>query len=219
MNDVLKTVEERWDTHAENYDARHNGGAGEEEIEQWKHYLETHIGKEKSLKVIDVGSGSGFLALRIAALGYDCQGVDISDGMMELGRKHAAEQDLSLEFIRGNLVDLPFPDESLDVVTNRHVLWTLLEPRKVFKEWLRVLKPGGKLLCFCSIGGDMSFNHYSQEIEDMLGLKGASVSKLCRYLEEAGFNAIEAVLLEGLPMDHKNRFWYVIKGRKETLDN
>ena len=219
MDEVLKAVEERWNTHAANYDARHNGSANEQDNQIWKHYLETHIGKEKNQTVVDVGTGSGFLALRIAALGYECQGVDISDNMMEIGKNHAAGQDLSLEFMRGDLVDLPFPDESRNVVTNRHVLWTLLDPRKAFKEWLRVLKPGGKLLCFCSVGGDMSFNHYSQEIEDMLPLKGACVSKICRYLEEAGFVAVEAVLLDQLHMDHKNRFWYVFKSRKEMLDD
>ena len=219
MDDILKAVEERWDTHAGNYDARHNGSAGKEENELWWRYLETHIGEGKEQKVLDVGAGSGFLALRIAALGYECQGVDISEGMMALGKKHAADRGLNLEFMRGDLVDLPFADESRDVVCNRHILWTLLEPAKAFKEWLRVLKPGGKLLCFCSVGGDSSFNHYSQEIEDMLGLKGASVSKLCRSLEDAGFVAVEAVILEDLHMDGKNRFWYVIKGRKAPADD
>ncbi len=214
MNDALKAVEERWNIHAQNYDARHNGSAKEEDDAVWKQVLSTHLGKEKRLKVVDVGAGTGFLSLRIATLGYDCQAVDISDGMMELGKYHAARQGLNLEFIRGDLIDLPFDDDSCDVVTNRHVIWTLLEPVNAFKEWFRVLKPGGKLACFCSVGGDVSFNHYSQEIEDMLPLKGAAVSKITRHFEDAGFVAVEAVLLDKLPRGHHGSHWYVFKGKK-----
>ncbi|WP_459930849.1 methyltransferase domain-containing protein [Desulfosporosinus burensis] len=70
---------------------------------------------------------------------------------------------------------LPFLDNSKDVILNRSVMWTLLQPDVALKEWLRVLKQGGVLLCFCSIGeGTVGNNHYSQEIEDMLPLKGGT---------------------------------------------
>lgn len=217
MEIILKDMEERWNAHALNYDARHDGKLSEKEVANWKHCLQTHIGKDNGQKIIDVGAGSGFLTLKIAALGYDCRGLDMSNGMMDIGRKHAAQAGLKVEFIKGDLADLPFPDESMDVVTNRRVLWTLLEPGKAFKEWRRVLKPGGKLFCFCTIGKKgMPCNHYSQEIENMLELKDAPVSKLCRCLEDAGFGAVQAVLLDDLGPGHGNSFWYVIKGRKEA---
>ena len=38
------------------------------------------------------------------------------------------------------------PDDSADVVTNRHLVWTLVDPPAAFREWFRILKPGGKLL-------------------------------------------------------------------------
>jgi len=221
MNEVLKTMEERWDTYAERYDVTHHGRTTAEEHAQWSHLLEMHIGKERSLSVLDVGAGTGFLTLKIAALGYDCHGLDLSNGMMDIGRRQAVERGLNVEFLHGNTMSLPVPDGSMDVITNRSLLWTLLDSRKAFEEWLRVLKPGGKVLCFCTIGKKgMSGNHYSQEIEDMLELKGASVSKLCGCLEDAGFVEVEAVILEGIKPPHGgDNLSYVIKGKKKRVGN
>ncbi|MDH4319310.1 MAG: class I SAM-dependent methyltransferase [Desulfobulbaceae bacterium] len=215
MNAVLNTVEERWNTYSEKYDATHHGHLSEDDLTLWNRFLETHIGEDRQQKILDVGCGTGFLTIKINALGYKCRGLDLSTGMMDLAKSKAAEQDLEIEFSKGNVAELPFDDAGFDVVTNRSVLWTLLEPAKTFKEWRRVLKPGGKLLCFISIGkGDSKCNHYSQDIEDMLELKGAPASILCRHLEDAGFDEVQAVMLEGIRNRHGNSPWYVIKGRK-----
>ncbi|MFH0995422.1 MAG: class I SAM-dependent methyltransferase [Pseudomonadota bacterium] len=216
MNEQLtRTLEERWNQYSDKYDVSHHGHLSEEDMTRWKLFLEAHIGKEKQKKVFDVGCGTGFLTIKIAALGYDCRGLDLSKGMLGIAENKAAEQGLNIEFLKGDVVDLPLPDASVDVVTNRSLLWTLLEPQKALKEWLRVLKPGGKLLCFCSVGkSDHSCNHYDQEIEDMLELKGAPVSRFCSHLEQADFDEVEAVLLEGIKSRHGNSPWYVIKGRK-----
>ena len=203
MNELLKIMEERWDTFAYRYDHSHHGHMSENEHAQWRRHLAQHIGEEKRQKVLDVGAGTGFLTLKIAALGYDCRGLDFSNGMMEIGRTHTFEQGLDIEFMQGNIESLPMLDNSLDVITNRSLLWTLVDPKKAFEEWLRVLKPGGKLLCFCTAGkGGMHGNHYSQDIEDILQLKGAPVSKICSCLEQVGFVAVEAIILEGINPPH-----------------
>jgi len=220
MNELFKIMEDRWDTIANRYDQTHHGHLTETEHTQWSRLLERYIGREKSQKVLDVGAGTGFLTLKIAALGYDCRGLDFSSGMMEIGRSHASAQGLEVEFLQGNIDRLPVPDESLDVITNRSLLWTLVEPRKAFQEWLRTLKPEGKLLCFCTVGKwGTHGNHYNQDIENILELKGASVSKICSCLEEAGFVAVEAIILEGIKSPHGDKLSYVIKGRKEACDN
>ena len=43
---------------------------------------------------------------------------------------------------------LEFEDDSFDVIVNRNVTWTLENPRDAYKEWMRVLKPGGSLIIF-----------------------------------------------------------------------
>ncbi|MDZ7728957.1 MAG: class I SAM-dependent methyltransferase [Dehalococcoidia bacterium] len=42
-------------------------------------------------------------------------------------------------------MDLPFADDAFDVVISRHVLWTMTEPDRAFREWTRVVRPGGEV--------------------------------------------------------------------------
>ena len=48
----------------------------------------------------------------------------------------------------GDAVSPPFAPASFDVVMNRHLLWTLRDPRRAFSNWLELLRPGGALLAF-----------------------------------------------------------------------
>ncbi len=213
---ILETVAERWNTHAEKYDTTHHGNNTEEDISNWKEVLEAQMGDDRRVEVLDVGAGTGFLTLLISELGYRCRGLDISGGMLDVARQHARERGLAIEFIQGAVESMPISDNSLDVIANRSLMWTLLTPDTILKEWLRALKPGGKLLCFCTAGKGMpEGHHYSQEIEDMLPLKGASVEKLTSVLSEAGFIDVEAVHLEKIRNAHDDeKTWYAIKGKK-----
>ena len=215
MSAVIESIEERWNTHAKSYDERHHGHLSAEDERRWESTLKTHLGQDQSIEVLDVGTGTGFLILKAAALGYKCTGVDISEGMMTIAKQHAVEKGLAIDFRKGAVEQLPFADDCKDVIMNRSVMWTLLQPEVALKEWLRVLKPGGALLCFCSIGeGKAGNNHYSQEIEDMLPLKGGTKQMFLSALEEAGFTEVEGILLEGIKDKHGDKDWYVIKGRK-----
>jgi len=215
MSAVLENIEERWNTHAQSYDERHHGHLSAEDAKLWESILRTHLGQDQSIEILDVGTGTGFLILKAAKLGYKCTGVDISEGMMTIAKQHAVEKGLEINFIKGAVELLPFPDNSKDVIMNRSVMWTLLQPDVALKEWLRVLKQGGVLLCFCSIGeGKVGNNHYSQEIEDMLPLKGGTKEMFLTALEKAGFTEVQGILLEGIKDKHGDKDWYVIKGRK-----
>ncbi|QSZ26776.1 class I SAM-dependent methyltransferase [Aceticella autotrophica] len=53
---------------------------------------------------------------------------------------------MKIDFSLGDAEKLPFENGTFDVVINRHLLWTLPQPKVALKEWVRVLNPGGKVI-------------------------------------------------------------------------
>ena len=102
---------------------------------------------------------------------------------------------------------------------NRWLLWTLLEPQLSLREWIRVLKRGGILLCFCTVavrGDAKDHRHYADEIEAMLPLKNASTDTLVGALETSGFVDVQAIVCpQLLAHDPDGNQWYLIKGKKK----
>jgi ubiquinone/menaquinone biosynthesis C-methylase UbiE len=105
--------------------------------------------------VLDVGTGTGFLAFIAASLGHRVTGVDLAEGMLVVARAEAARRGLRPRLLTGDAVAPDFPDASFDVVTNRHLLWTLLEPETAFANWRRLLRPGGYILAFDGLWAGM----------------------------------------------------------------
>lgn len=82
----------------------------------------------------------------LADLGHDVTGIDISNGMLAVARAKAARAGLPIDFRTGDADAPPFADDQFDVVISRHVLWTLLEPERAIRQWLRVVSSGGRVL-------------------------------------------------------------------------
>src|SRR5699024_4856370 len=74
--------------------------------------------------------------------------VDYTLGMLEKAAENAGIYRERITFLRMDAQDLEFPDETFDVVISRNLTWNLEHPRQAYREWHRVLKPGGKLLNF-----------------------------------------------------------------------
>lgn len=117
------------------------------EMAAWKSFFSTELGEEK-LRILDVGTGTGFLSLSLAELGHEVVGVDLAEGMLSVARKMADERRLDLDLDIGDAESLDFDDESFDAVVSRWVLWTLPNPEIAISEWMRVLKPGGRVYEF-----------------------------------------------------------------------
>jgi len=66
--------------------------------------------------------------------------------MLEKSQCNAYKQKLAVNFMHGNAENLPFDDDSFDIVMNRYLLWTLPDPKTAVNEWSRVVKSGGKLI-------------------------------------------------------------------------
>ena len=115
---------------------------------RWLCELEALLPEKKGLRILDVGTGTGFFAILLAQRGYLMEGIDLTPAMLEEAREAAAQRGLSIPFREMDAQALTYADESFDVVLSRNLTWTLPEPEQAYREWLRVLKPGGVLLNF-----------------------------------------------------------------------
>jgi arsenite methyltransferase len=98
--------------------------------------------------VLDLGSGGGIDVLlsarRVGPTGF-AYGLDMTDEMLELARRNAAERNVqNVSFLRGEIEHIPLPDASVDVVISNCVINLSADKPQVLREAFRVLKPGGR---------------------------------------------------------------------------
>jgi SAM-dependent methyltransferase len=97
---------------------------------------------------LDLATGTGFVAMILAALGHGVTAVDLSSDMLELAGRTAARRGLMIRFLSDDAVAPAFEPASFDVITNRHFLWTLREPDRALSNWRELLRPDGLLIAF-----------------------------------------------------------------------
>ena len=100
-------------------------------------------------RVLDLGSGGGIDVLlsakRVGPTGR-AFGVDMTDEMLALARRNAAEAGATnVEFLKGTIEALPMPADSVDVVISNCVVNLAVDKPAVFREIARVLRPGGRI--------------------------------------------------------------------------
>lgn len=166
MENLKKEIALRWDLLCHDYDKQYcHGLRSKEEEEQWLRFLQDIVGVE-SKRILDVGTGTGFLAVLLAQLGHRCTGLDISLGMLKVAQNKAQANNLFIEFGLADAEELPLEDKSFDIVINRHLLWTISRPEKALKEWIRVLKPEGKLVI---VDGDWFYKNRVNDLKKWIG--------------------------------------------------
>jgi SAM-dependent methyltransferase len=147
----------------------------ERELQVWMDVLRPLLPPAPS-DVVDLGTGRGFLALVFAALGHRSRGFDLADGMLEKAREAAAGLPNPPVFESGDAMVPPLEPASVDVVANRNVLWTLLDPERAFRNWFAVLRPGGRLIVVHGVNTGTAANEtaakhdaaYTAEIRERL---------------------------------------------------
>lgn len=167
--DIKATIRDYWQRRSGTYDRFPVSASEEEERAACKAALRKVL-KGNKLKVLDVGTGTGYLALLLAEMGHDATGLDLAEGMMEKARKSAREAGHSIRFELGDAENLPFEDESFEVVICRYCLWTLPDPKKALAEWTRVTKQGGQVLAIEGVWLDHSPLGRLRRLSKQLGL-------------------------------------------------
>jgi ubiquinone/menaquinone biosynthesis C-methylase UbiE len=145
-DEVKQQVAAHWNRRAAGFDSDfgHSIRTAAERA-AWDRILDLVVAGRGTLDALDVGCGTGFLSLELAGRGHRVTGLDFAPQMLAEARKKAAAHALAVRFEEGDAEQLPFAAASFDLVMTRHVLWTLPHPEQAVDEWIRMLRPGGRL--------------------------------------------------------------------------
>jgi SAM-dependent methyltransferase len=181
--------------------------------------------------IVDVGTGLGFLAILMAELGHRVTGCDLSRARLDGAERLAADAPNPPVFQIGDAVAPQLLASSLDVVANRNLLWTLLDPALAFRSWYALLRPGGRVLAIHGVPhgedprkGTPTFEkHYTAEVLDRLPRlrRLPTLEPAAQWAHAAGYVDIEVVHLEGLEryaLEEQNSdyTWLALKAFRPT---
>ena len=128
--------------------------------------------------VLEVAPGPGFFSIELAKLGkYQITGLDISNTFVDIARKNAESEGVSVDFQQGNVSAMPFSANAFDFILCRAAFKNFSAPVAALQEMRRVLKPGGRAV-----------------IIDLR--KDASKQAIDAYIQKLGVSAWDAFIMK-----------------------
>ena len=119
------------------------------------HEITRKFKKYQVKKVLDLGCGSGWLTIFISKYGFDVTGIDIAKPAIELGKIWAKEDNASVNFLVGDILNLPFKDGTFDAIVCNSVLehFRLDQAEVLLEKVHTILREGGFFFgCFDKVG-------------------------------------------------------------------
>eukprot|EP01089_Gocevia_fonbrunei_P019066 TRINITY_DN6618_c0_g1_i1.p1 TRINITY_DN6618_c0_g1~~TRINITY_DN6618_c0_g1_i1.p1 ORF type:complete len:337 (+),score=65.22 TRINITY_DN6618_c0_g1_i1:140-1150(+) len=147
--------------------------------------------------VVDLGSGGGFdcfLAARRVGSSGKVIGVDMTSTMIELAQKNKSERYPNVEFVLGDIENLPIESNTVDCVISNCVINLVPNKEKAFQEIFRILKPGGRVaisdLCL-----KKELPQEMKHVEMLIGCIAGAVltADYQKMILEAGFQDLDIV--------------------------
>ena len=149
--------------------------------------------------VLDLGSGGGIdvlLSARRVGPSGKAYGLDMTDEMLDLARRNAAEvKSENVEFLKGYLEDVPLPDASVDVIISNCVINLAADKGRVLAEAARVLRPGGRFAVSDVIADSDMDEATRSDAEQWTGCIAGALTRedYEHLLRTAGFDSVEVV--------------------------
>jgi demethylmenaquinone methyltransferase/2-methoxy-6-polyprenyl-1,4-benzoquinol methylase len=163
---------------------------------KWKRKIVSLIEKKNPSKILDVATGTGDLAIMLAnSSASEIIGVDISEGMLNVGRKKVSERNLSdkITLVQADSENLPFEDNYFDVITVAYGIRNFENLEKGLSEMLRVLKPSGTFVILetsvpTKFPFTLGYKLYCNILLPLIGKIFSKDKKAYGYLSESASN-------------------------------
>jgi len=167
-------------------------------FEPWSRELIKRAQVWKGDKVLDVATGTGIVACRIAASGATVTGIDNNAEMLAQASVRAADEGVSVKWIEGSAETLPFRDPAFDLVMCQQGLQYVENKALAVREMRRVIKPGGRCVVATWTAPDKqgAFTALNELAATHGGSRGdapyalADAAELTKLLEAAKFFAV-----------------------------
>ena len=145
---VKSHVVNYWSQRAEDFAELHNEEFASDKHNQWLNEILPLLPHGHGLRILDVGTGSGFLALILAEQGHMVSGIDLTPLMILEARHAARDLGLTVDFQVMDAENTTFEPETFDCIVTRNLTWTLPHLDQAYTHWYNLLKSGGCLINF-----------------------------------------------------------------------
>ncbi|RKR09710.1 demethylmenaquinone methyltransferase [Flavobacterium sp. 90] len=160
---------------------------------KWRKKVLKIVSDTKPKIILDIATGTGDLAILMSQTNAEkIIGLDISAGMLEVGRKKVEEKKLSnvIDLVLGDSENIPFEDNYFDAITVGFGVRNFENLEKGFSEILRVLKPNGVFVILETSVPDKTpykqgYNFYSKNILPIIGKLFSKDNSAYGYLSES----------------------------------
>lgn len=106
--------------------------------------VDEHV--QPGTRVLDAATGTGNLAVAAARAGAQVDAFDLTPALLDQARERAAAAGVDVRFVEGDLLDVPFPDASFDLVGSTFGAFLADDPARCAHELVRVTRPGGRVV-------------------------------------------------------------------------
>ncbi|MEX2604949.1 MAG: class I SAM-dependent methyltransferase [Gracilimonas sp.] len=129
-------------------------------------FIETEIGSDKSIRILDVGCGTGRHAIELTKRGYKISGIDLSESQLERAKEKASQENLSIDFQQQDARNLPYENEFNTAIMLCEGGFPLMETDEmnfeILKNVTKALKTPGKFI-FTTLNGLFPLYHSVEE--------------------------------------------------------
>ncbi len=160
---------------------------------KWRKKVLQLIAEKNPKNILDIATGTGDMAILLTkTVASKIVGLDISEGMLEVGRKKIEAQHLSekIEMLYGDSEKMPFEDSSFDAITVCFGIRNFESLEKGLSEILRVLKPNGRFVILETSVPEKTpfkqgYNFYSKNVLPLIGKMFSKDNVAYGYLSES----------------------------------
>ena len=144
-------VRANWNVNAERWDALYDEDGDRNRKYQSDEPMLELLGDVRGKRVLDVGSGNGYLCRKLAKAGAATQGIEISDQFVEMAEGRERKERLGIDYHQGSASDMGFlPDGHFDLAVANYVLMDIQDYTGALRHIYRVLRRGGRFVAVIS---------------------------------------------------------------------